>query len=890
MGVIYVKLKIVVILVLFVGIALFGVFANKVFFVSQSALGPGNIEAGNPYNAAAEIAQALEKMKKGQEKAAIITGGRGGQRQIALTFDGLADRTTMQRILDLLKKYNIQATFFADGLQIAEEPQTVANIKKEGFKIENYTLLGLGKMEALPVERLIADFCRAAKIIQVNTDQGPNLLKCNDTSYTDQVLLVAKACGFRSVVKSDVFINIKQINAVNGADTFVKAIKPGSIVSVKLKANTEPIIPEQEKTDLRPAIDKQPGLKDLQTKVDMEEKELIEALEKFLLALQKAKYTTINVEDIPQSDTKTAFLPSKGNNSMFFSKLVSLMQEQIAAFAGCRPVYAAEAKTQAATELKMIFTTEPALAYTFGGLSKETAVNDVLTRLKLLGIKATFFVSEIEMKRHPQVLRQIIEEGHEVGIAIRPKDGETFDETSKIITRSRNILETQFGVSTNLVKQSSGAVSDITKEVVGSLNCKLIGQSMNIVQSKHKEYTSADQVMPEIFGKSVFSLSRGQILYFRMDFYTNEKLVGDLLETIKQRKVDNIAYITSFDNPISNSANNSQYRIKPVGQLLANTQYHYQYPVDPQKAPDKLRPNAPKLNIDSSNFIHEASKRYIGHINVNYEDRVIGFSKMEERRLDKNGFIHTNENVVFLTFDDWGTDASINKLLYVLRKHQVSGTFFVLTNNVLANPNLLRTIALEGHEIGSHSDKHKPMAVPDPKTGKYVPTMNKEEYTKDLTTAYQKLFDVTGDVTIRGKSSLTRFFRPPQLAISKMGFETLFETGYEYIVAGSTSTNDYKAKDITELIEIIKDGVYTKDGEVQKGAILVLHVGDGSVYTAMAVDILLTANAAKSDLDPTKFKVGRLSDYLVDGYSQIDRKKSLKLTSQEKFRGKESQL
>lgn len=256
---------------------------------------------------------------------------------------------------------------------------------------------------------------------------------------------------------------------------------------------------------------------------------------------------------------------------------------------------------------------------------------------------------------------------------------------------------------------------------------------------------------------------------------------------------------------------------------------------------------------------------------------MIGFSKMDERRLDKTGFVHTQDNVIFLTFDDWGSDAAINKLLYVLRKHNVPGTFFIITNNVLYNPNLLRAIAVEGHEIGSHSDKHKPMAVMDPKTHKYVKTQEKEEYLKDLATSYQKLREVTGDVTVNGKPALTRFFRPPTLAISKMGLEALLDTGYDYIISGSTSTNDYKAKDITQLVDTIKEGVYTQYGEVKKGAILVMHMGDSVIYTPAALDILLTANEAKADSDPSKFKVGRLSDYLFAGYSQINPKRTLRL-------------
>ncbi|MBP2644036.1 MAG: polysaccharide deacetylase, partial [Firmicutes bacterium] len=283
------------------------------------------------------------------------------------------------------------------------------------------------------------------------------------------------------------------------------------------------------------------------------------------------------------------------------------------------------------------------------------------------------------------------------------------------------------------------------------------------------------------------------------------------------------------------------------------------------------------IAIDSHNFLATVYQHYIGQNSVNFEDRMIGFSKMDERRLDKTGFVHTEDNVIFLTFDDWGSDAAINKLLYVLRKHNVPGTFFILTNNVLYNPNLLRAIAVDGHEIGSHSDKHKPMAVMDPKTHKYVKTQEKEEYIKDLTISYQKLRDVTGDVTVNGKPALTRFFRSPTLAISKMGMEALLDTGYDYIISGSKSTNDYKATDVTQLVETIKEGIFTQYGEVKKGAILVMHMGDGVLYTPTALDILLTANEAKPDADPSKFKVGRLSDYLFDGYSQINRKKTLRL-------------
>ena len=46
-----------------------------------------------------------------------------------------------------------------------------------------------------------------------------------------------------------------------------------------------------------------------------------------------------------------------------------------------------------------------------------------------------------------------------------------------------------------------------------------------------------------------------------------------------------------------------------------------------------------------------------------------------------------------------------------MKKHHVKATFFVLTENVDKNPNLLRAIAADGHEIASHSNSHVPFAT-----------------------------------------------------------------------------------------------------------------------------------------------------------------------------------
>lgn len=866
------------------------VFFFKDYLTTQTGGEYKNVtDLSSSYDAAAEVATALEYLRTRPESATIITSDASKQRQIALTFDGLTDRMVMQKILNLLEKYNVKATFFVDGMQTAEDPQTVVDIRKAGHKIENYTLMGLTKMETLSVERLITDFCRSQKIVKVTADQGPHLLKCNETNYTEMVLQAAKACGFQSVVKSDAFVTVKSMNSDQAATGFVEKLRQGSIVSVKLKPNIDPIVQEKAKIDLKPAWDKKPGLKTLPKDIDPSEKEIVIAIERLLVSLTQAKFNMVYVETFPanQSGAKrvsssvpqtSLLLSAYDYGSLLAVRSFDILCEQLAGLFSYSKAYAAvdsEIQGNATNrEIKLVYTTEHALAYTFSGLGNEVVVRDVLDRLNRMGSKATFFVTEVELRQHTKLIQRIIAEGHEIGLAIRPRDGLAVESIRQQIISGQRLLQSQYRIKTNLVKQAMGAVAENTRQAVADVGGVMIGQSITAVQVKHKDYSSVDQVMAELFPRSILALARGQIVHFRMDFYTSPQLLGDLIEAVKKQKIDNIAFSTFYDNPGNNASNDSSYEIKSVGAILNNQQYRYNYPVNLEDVPANLRRDGAAPDKDRRRTLDKIARHYIGNPDVNVEDRILNFSRMENRRIDKSGLIHTDDRVIFFTFDDWGTDASINKLLYVLRKHQVTATFFVITRSVLNNPNLLRAVAEEGHEIGSHSDMHKPMVYLDPKTGKQVSFKNnKEEYLLEMKNSFRKLRDVTGDVSVNGKSSLTRLYRPPQLAINKDGLEAVFEAGFEFVVSGSYSTKDYAAKDVTDLVNGFLKGIYNSRGELEKGSVMVMHMSDTAPYTAVALDVLLTANAAKADSDPTKFKTGRLTDYLTDGYSQKDRKK-----------------
>ena len=67
---------------------------------------------------------------------------------------------------------------------------------------------------------------------------------------------------------------------------------------------------------------------------------------------------------------------------------------------------------------------------------------------------------------------------------------------------------------------------------------------------------------------------------------------------------------------------------------------------------------------------------------------------------------HGSGRVVALTFDDGPTRGITDRLLDVLDRERVHGTFFVVGSAARREPALLRRMAAGGHEIEDHSDTH----------------------------------------------------------------------------------------------------------------------------------------------------------------------------------------
>lgn len=92
----------------------------------------------------------------------FLFNGSPANRQAALTFDDVPDTVFTPKVLDVLKKYNVKATFFVVGNRAEAHPELIKRIVQEGHAIGNHSF------------------------------SHPNLPKVSDARFHDEVLRTEK--------------------------------------------------------------------------------------------------------------------------------------------------------------------------------------------------------------------------------------------------------------------------------------------------------------------------------------------------------------------------------------------------------------------------------------------------------------------------------------------------------------------------------------------------------------------------------------------------------------------------------------------------------------------------------------------------------------------------
>ena len=235
---------------------------SDLFHPKQIASYENFTEMSEEFDASKEIAEARKAFAATKSPAGIVQGNQNVEGNfIALTFDGMESRGNTEAILKIITDQGWHASFFVEGVNAARNTAVIQNLIQEGQFVGNYSFVGVSKAEQMTSDAWFEQFCRTQKILKLITGSEPKLFKLPNTRYTEEMLLVAKACGLENAIQSDISAPVSSLSDEEAMSQFVSKIRPGLIVSLEM-GHPVPVQYTRKKEPGTPAIDRPPTIQD----------------------------------------------------------------------------------------------------------------------------------------------------------------------------------------------------------------------------------------------------------------------------------------------------------------------------------------------------------------------------------------------------------------------------------------------------------------------------------------------------------------------------------------------------------------------------------------------------------------------------------------------------
>ena len=463
-----------------------------------------------------------------------------------------------------------------------------------------------------------------------------------------------------------------------------------------------------------------------------------------------------------------------------------------------------------------LYTTKEATILTFEGIGPMDELQNVLGALRAKNSIATFFVTRPQLVTEMEAITQIIRAGQQIGLLV---EGDIVSVTDFmcVLLDAREQLRLTYGYQGELdLRPVGGVASEAFLECACALGCPVISATFQATPETVWRFSEPTTICEYIFSEQMPSLQIGGIANFQMGVFPREGTLGNYIRYLLEEK--------------------SPYPALSPGMILTDASLLYNWPLPENRIESGLQGAVALGQTTYANILQRITTGFIGMETQKKEDQLPGFTYLEREALNKRGTVPNENNQVFLTFHGWGSDMCVQAVLDVLEKHGAYATFFLQTDGAARNPNLARAIAAAGHDVGSMTHTGLPMAIGLDGNTHYVEIddMEADALRSDLITSYDTLLHIIGDMTnVSGKPSLTRYFRPPDLAASRRGLEVAFDLGFTYCVFGSYDCGDDKAKRASDMLDDMRLNT-------RSGSVLILRISDDCPYTAEALDAYLT--------------------------------------------------
>jgi len=401
-----------------------------------------------------------------------------------------------------------------------------------------------------------------------------------------------------------------------------------------------------------------------------------------------------------------------------------------------------------------VFTSRKELALTFNGMADGETMDKLLHELDQYRIKATFFLPGMRVAEEPDVAERILAAGHQIEnntLNLQDMSTMSYEQIYKDIRLANEVIVRELGMRPQYVRTKSGEYTENVRKAAAALGMK--GVVRYSINPRDRDMQSAEEI-----GQYVARyMRRGSIV--TLNTHINPEVPGAISYIAKAAEVKGFKLVTL------NELLDKGVLRKPLEEIPGY--------------------DAAKVNLDYANVQYEMFKR-----------------------------LPTGKKQIALTFDDWGSEDTVSKLLGILEDYHVQATFFLVGEGVERNPNLARAIYDAGHEIANHSYSHR-----------IVTTLTPEELQEDIVKAHRALTNAVQVAPLM-------IFRPPTGAIDEEAAKVIAATGYKTIALYDVTALDWEpSRSAAEIAGIIKRD--TKDG-----SIILLHLHD-NIHTPEALPEVL---------------------------------------------------
>jgi len=205
----------------------------------------------------------------------------------------------------------------------------------------------------------------------------------------------------------------------------------------------------------------------------------------------------------------------------------------------------------------------------------------------------------------------------------------------------------------------------------------------------------------------------------------------------------------------------------------------------------------------------------LGVVVISYRENVVS---VFSQKLKPIYSANVTSNDIAITFDiSWG-EKTAEPILDILKRENVQATFFLSSPWASKHENLVKRMVSDGHEIGSHGNRHVDLN-----------TLSPDELRKELLESKQVLEKITGQpITL---------MRPPNGAYDNKVISISHELGLK-VIQWSVDSLDWKRPGPEAVVNNVLNGI--KNGQGAKpGDIILFHASDSAPDTVQALPVVI---------------------------------------------------